>query len=279
MIRFFVAFFAICILLAPRLAFGAPSLEECVNASEKGDRLRGQSSLRSARGFYLACADPACPTQVREECDRHRGEVEAAIPTVVFAVRDGDATAVTVLLDDEPLVTMLDGKPVPVDPGEHVFTFRRKGYPEQTQKVLLREGERDRAVSAHFAEGNRIAPTGRLVVDSPATATIAIDGQAAMNGGHADMQLSAGAHQLRVTETGKVTYAKLVEVKPGETRQLTVVLEREKKKSSLTPWLVGGGAVVIAAAIIVGGIFAFSTTDTKNTPAPSTLGGVAFKAF
>lgn len=282
--RLLLAFIALCTLLVfPRIAFAAPSLDECVAASEKGDKLRRQSSLRAARTSYIVCADQGCPAQVRDDCNLHMNELETAMPTVVFNVRDGegDATAVTVLFDGEPLVTSLDGKPVPVDPGEHTFTFKLKEYPEQTKKILVREGEKGRAVAMLFGDAKPPVPMGRLVVDGPAGAAIAIDGHTAVGGGHVDTPIAAGGHEVRVTETGKATYTKFVEVKAGDTQTLDVVLEDEKKKSSMVPWIIGGAAVVVAA-IVIGGVVAFSSGDSSvvTTPlAPGSAGGISFKGF
>jgi hypothetical protein len=60
-------------------------------------------------------------------------------------------TDVTAHLDGAPLAIQLDGRPIVVDPGLHTVTFERAGSPTLEQKVIVREGEKNRLVSVDWA--------------------------------------------------------------------------------------------------------------------------------
>ncbi|MFO0740410.1 MAG: PEGA domain-containing protein [Labilithrix sp.] len=273
------------LLLVARSARAAdPTKEQCVSANEDADALRKRGALRAARTSLLTCVSPSCPRLVRDDCNLRINELDVAIPTIAFTARENttDTTAVSISMDGQPLVNTIDGKPVAVDPGEHTFTFFLEGYPPQTQKLVIREGEKARGVQIQFGEAPKLVearPDGRLVVVAAPEAAIAIDGKATVMGRY-DSALSAGGHEVKVTQPGKVTFTRFVEVKSNETETLNVTLETEKKRSSLLPWIIGGAAVV-AAAIVVGGVIAFSSgTESKTVPPPpGTLGGVSFASF
>jgi hypothetical protein len=143
-------------------------VDACVTASEEGLALRKQERLREALPRLAACADASCPDDIRAVCTKRVSDVTAAMPSLVFAVKDGagnDLTEVKVTLDGAPLAEHLDGRPFALDPGEHAFTFEADGQPRVDKRLLLREGEKDR---------HEIIVMG--VVAPPATATPAPTG-------------------------------------------------------------------------------------------------------
>jgi hypothetical protein len=79
-------------------------------------------------------------------------ELDAALPTVVFSARaDGhDVTDARVLLDGEAVASALDGHAVALDPGNHVVRFERTGGGVSEVRLVAREGEKNRSVSATF---------------------------------------------------------------------------------------------------------------------------------
>jgi hypothetical protein len=124
-----------------------PTTGECLAATETSLSLRHQHKLREARAKALVCSAPSCPNDIREECVRRVGELNVAIPTIVFDVRDadgGDLVAVKVSLDGQLLTDHLDGTAVAIDPGPHTFTFEAAGQPRVEKKLLIREGQKDR---------------------------------------------------------------------------------------------------------------------------------------
>ena len=146
-----------------------PARDECISANEDADTLRKKGSLQSAREKLTLCTHAVCPRLVRDDCATRLSDLETAVPTVVLSAREGakDVTAVTVTIDGKPLATTLDGKPIDLDPGVHTFTFRYAAYPEQTQQLLIREGEKNRGVGATFGEAAAPPAPSVLYVPGP----------------------------------------------------------------------------------------------------------------
>jgi hypothetical protein len=140
-----------------RPAFSAPpaSAQEkkaCAAASEKAQSLRSEGKMISARELLLVCARDVCPTVVRKDCSRWVAEVDEALPSIVVAAKDEsghDVTDAKVFVDDQPFSDTLDGKSQPIDPGAHVVRLERQGK-QVTEKVLIREGEKNRIVLIHL---------------------------------------------------------------------------------------------------------------------------------
>jgi hypothetical protein len=147
------------VMLRPRLALSmaacltalAPAaradVAKCVDANAHSQALRRDGKLAAAHAELLACAAASCPELVRDDCAARLDEVERAQPTILFDARDGDGhdlVAVKVTVDGQPLADRLDGKALRVDPGEHTFVFAAEGQPPVTQRLVLREAEKDR---------------------------------------------------------------------------------------------------------------------------------------
>jgi hypothetical protein len=84
---------------------------------------------------------------------RWLAEVEAAMPTVVFAVRSGDGKDLSdaqVSMDGQRLSDRVGGAAIPIDPGNHLFHFETAGAAPVEQQVVIREGEKAREVRAAF---------------------------------------------------------------------------------------------------------------------------------
>jgi hypothetical protein len=131
-----------------RLAGAAePTTAACLAASERAVALRQQHKLGDARAELLICSSASCPADVRDECLRHVDEVNAKIPTIVFEAKDAsgnDLAAVKVAVDGRPVAERLDGIPLPLDPGEHLFTFQTAGQPSIEKHLVVREAEKER---------------------------------------------------------------------------------------------------------------------------------------
>jgi hypothetical protein len=129
----------------------APKVE-CVSQLDRAQSLQTARKMRDARTSYLACSAPSCPELVREDCSRSLVALDAALPTVVFSARaDGhDVSDARVLLDGEAVSSALDGHAVALDPGSHVVRFERTGGGVSEVRLVAREGEKNRPVSASF---------------------------------------------------------------------------------------------------------------------------------
>jgi hypothetical protein len=139
---------AAALAAAPRPARAAdPTTADCLAASESSLSMRNDHKLRAARAQLLVCSAASCPGDIRAECIRRVGDINAAMPTIVFEVKDAagnDLTAVKVIMDSEPIAERLEGIALSIDPGEHAFTFEASGQPSVQQRFVIREGEKDR---------------------------------------------------------------------------------------------------------------------------------------
>jgi hypothetical protein len=136
----------------------------CVAASERGLALRQHGKLHEALEPLAMCADTKCPDEVKAECARRIEDIRSAMPTLILAAKDGsgnDLYDVKVSMDGAPLVPTLDGSPLSIDPGEHVFVFEEAGQPPVEKKLVLREGDHDRR------EGVVIGPVPPPAVAAP----------------------------------------------------------------------------------------------------------------
>lgn len=120
---------------------------QCVETNARAQHLRTEGKLSEARELLRKCADPACPIIVRSDCTKRIDEMQSAQPTITFGVKDAagnDVIAVKVTVDGKPLADKLDGTALPVDPGQHVFTFEIAGQPPLTRTLVVAEGEKER---------------------------------------------------------------------------------------------------------------------------------------
>ncbi|HEY8041140.1 MAG TPA: hypothetical protein VIF15_15140 [Polyangiaceae bacterium] len=142
------------VVLAAPCRARADDKQACIAASEEAQQLEIDGKLIAARERLLACARPECPGIVRQDCTQWMADVVAALPTVVLGARDAsgrDVLAVKVSIDGAPVTDRLDGRPMAVDPGVHVFRYESPvaAAPVDLQ-VLVRAGEKNRAVTATF---------------------------------------------------------------------------------------------------------------------------------
>lgn len=272
--RSVIALGALAILGLARPASAAPTREGCISANEDADALRRRGALRAARVSLLACGAAECPKIVRDDCVARLEEVDAATPTVIFsAVENGvPVTDVTVGFDRKPFADHLYAEALPVDPGEHVLTFEKKGWPIQTRTITFAEKEKNRREAIVFGSATVPVTDGHLVVTTEPGAAISIDGRPPVNG-RFDGMVKAGKHEVRVTGKGKKPFTKSVDLKAAETQTVSAALESD---SSLTPWLIGG-AVVVVAVLVVGGIVIFGSSGNDATARPGTTAtGLSF---
>ncbi|HMA91658.1 MAG TPA: hypothetical protein VKP30_03185 [Polyangiaceae bacterium] len=156
------------VLMSPSAAWGEAN--PCATAYEQAQELRSEQRLREAQHTLESCVAPTCSEFVRTECGRWLVEVEASLPSVVLAAKKGgrELEAVRVLYDGKPLVQVLDGKAVPVDPGPHTLTFESPGVEPIQMKLVFREGEKNRLITAQIEEASASAGPSPLVAESPA---------------------------------------------------------------------------------------------------------------
>ncbi len=146
--RSFVFAFALTVLVAPS-ALAEPTVKQCLASNERSIQLRSDHKLRDARAELMQCATAACPAEVRGECERRLNAVVGEIPTVVLGAKDrrgNDLVDVRAFIDGALVTPKLDGTPLELDPGPHVFRFEATAQPAVEKQVVVREGEKDRAI-------------------------------------------------------------------------------------------------------------------------------------
>jgi hypothetical protein len=148
-------------ILASSSAAIADSLskEACVDAHSRGQDVRDQGKITLARKLFLTCAQSGCPAAVQGDCARFADDLSNLQPTVNFVARDGygnDLPNTTVYLDGMLVATTIDGKPVDVDPGNHVVKFSNGGK-DEVVTVVIGSGEKGRIVQARFGSATSSA--------------------------------------------------------------------------------------------------------------------------
>src|SRR5439155_8312448 len=67
---------------------------------------------------------------------------------------------VTVTMDGAVVATQLDGKPIDIDPGAHVFRFVHGNNPPVEQQIIVHAGEKGRSVTASWVTPKATPPPG-----------------------------------------------------------------------------------------------------------------------
>ncbi len=150
----------------------ADEKQACASAAEDAEQLRIDARLLEARERLVRCSRPGCPAAVRNDCAQWMTEVVAAIPTVVLGVRDGrgrDVLSAHASVDGVAVEHGLEGKPLEVNPGVRTFRFESAGAAAE-QVVLIREGEKSRAITATL-EAGLDAPSAPSGSASPPSST------------------------------------------------------------------------------------------------------------
>jgi hypothetical protein len=122
----------------------------CTVAHKDAMALERAGRLREAKDALLTCAKPACSSFLRQECTNRYLRLDSDIPSVVPVVMDGTGEPlvdVMVKMDGENLTSRLDGHAFEVDPGLHEFSFLSSGRDAVTQKIMIMQGQRNRAIS------------------------------------------------------------------------------------------------------------------------------------
>jgi len=143
--------------------------DQCVDSNTHAQSLRRHGQLAEAREQLRLCADPTCPALVRDDCTQRLDELDRAQPTIVFDLKDdggNDLVAVTVRVDGKVVTDQLSGRALPLDPGEHRFSFEVAGHAPVARSFVLKEGEKDRR--ERVVVGSLTPTTAPAAAPSPA---------------------------------------------------------------------------------------------------------------
>ncbi len=139
----------VALALASAADATAATKQECISASERGQRARLDGKLIEAQRELAVCARAECPNVVRHDCGEWLAEVTKLTPTLVVAVKDpqgADVMDARVTLDGVLLAEKPDGKAVPVPAGSHVLRVEHGRLRPSETRVVIREGEKGRVI-------------------------------------------------------------------------------------------------------------------------------------
>ncbi|MEY4509467.1 MAG: hypothetical protein RLZZ450_1589 [Pseudomonadota bacterium] len=136
-----------CLLGVAGAEVARADADACINAHERAqvDRLEGR--YLTARDKLLVCAQRECPRLVSTDCTTWLAELDATLPTVVFAVSDDtgrDLLEARVIVNGRLIANHVDGHAQPLDPGVYKVRFEADGYAPDEQTLSVRDGEKSR---------------------------------------------------------------------------------------------------------------------------------------
>jgi hypothetical protein len=149
-------------------ASAAPGTRDCIRANEAAQDLRRTGKLVAAHEDLLTCIAASCPGPIRADCLQRLHEVDAALPKLVFDVKDGTGSALAAVRVSDAhgkvLATHLDGTAIPVDPGPLHLVFEGADGLRTEVDLVAREGDGERHVPVILALPHVEAP---VVVAAP----------------------------------------------------------------------------------------------------------------
>jgi hypothetical protein len=273
----------VAVAFASTPALADVTKDQCVDANGKGQELRREGKLTVAREQLQTCANPSCPAMVRDDCTKRLNELEGAQPTIIFDPKDGsghDLSTVTVTMDGHPFAEKLDGKALPVDPGEHEFTFTVADQAPVTDNVVIKEGEKERherVVIGAPPVPTQSAPSAQASAGAPAMAPPAptahglgarkVFGLTVGGAGVAGMAVGAVFGAMTFSETSK---QKSDCASPATCPFHALALSDHS--TATTDGTVSTVALIAGGALLVGGaVLFFAPIHSSDQPAPTAL--------
>jgi hypothetical protein len=167
---FSAAVFASVLVSARARAADPDEKTQCIGASDQGQQLRDDGKFKLARDAFTRCSRATCPGVVRQECAQWLVDLDAKTPSVVVDATDdkgNDLTNVKVTVDGAELVEKLDGLPIAVDGGEHVFHYEAAGFSPVEERVVIRTGEKNRVLKVRFVSSATPPPAPESAPPAP----------------------------------------------------------------------------------------------------------------
>ncbi len=162
--------------------------EACAKSYEAAQRFRKKGQLRASRRELLECARATCPAVLSTDCASWLRDLDAALPTIVPVVRDGEGRDIVdarVSVDGELVASKLEGRALEIDPGQHVLRVVVEGREPLEQTIVVREGERRRAVTVSFPSPRPAASQAAAGASSQGEAPpVVVDAQVGSSGTH-----------------------------------------------------------------------------------------------
>lgn len=124
--------------------------------------------LREARELFLSCSKGACGAR-SAECRAALQRLDQDIPSIIPVVTDEHGTPlldVQVEMDGKLLISHLDGRGLPVDPGLHQFSFKAGQGVFHVEQVMIVEGQRNRVLAAQWTASGANAGASASVAEA-----------------------------------------------------------------------------------------------------------------
>jgi hypothetical protein len=141
----------------------SPSKLECVAANEAGQLLVQSGKPIEAERRLATCMAASCPVPLRQDCGQRLLEIHRVIPTIAFDWQDsaGEGLRPTrVTVDGQSSPYALEGEAIPLDPGEHRFSFEADGMSRVEKTFTLLEGQKGRRETIVFVSSAASAAAG-----------------------------------------------------------------------------------------------------------------------
>ena len=182
--RFYVRIlpFAACLVTFSHEALADEASEKaaCISASDEGQQLRDDGRYTRAREAFERCARESCPVLLRVDCVHWLLDLDQSSASVVINAKDdkgNDLVDVTVTVDGQPFASKLDGKPLAVDPGAHMFHYEAAGFAPMEEHAVIHAAEKNRVLNVRFPvalASSRPPPIEAAPVPGPDEARVAI---------------------------------------------------------------------------------------------------------
>jgi len=277
---------ALVVSIAPR-AFADPKTE-CINAADQGQSARDDGRYHAARDAFATCSRAVCPKPVAASCTKWSRELDDAMPTVVLSAKDAsgqDVTQVRVTEGGAILATNLDGKPVEMDPGAHKLHFEHEGAEPIDENVVIKAGEKLRAISVAFKPvvetvapkpeekkssggGARVATTVVLgVLGVGGLATGIAMGVSSQGDASTAQTIRSGIPSNACVGAGGSTTA---------CQNLASAVDAQNRDATISVAMYVAGGVFAAAAVVAWFAWPKPKSDASEKPALSIVVGPAF---
>jgi hypothetical protein len=229
---------------------GADERQQCINASEKAQQLKNAGRLSDARGELAVCGRESCPKLIQQDCSAWMKEVLEMLPSVVPGAKDKsgrDIVDVKISVDGKVVAERIDGKALAVDPGVHTFRFETKGAPSLVERVVVRQGEKNRILTVTFASGTEPVTTP---VKSPPIVAYVLGGLGLATLGAAlyvDLDANSDARELRETCAPRCEQSRVDDIEDR--------------------YVIAGVTAGVGGALLIGGVVLFvlhATSDPKS---------------
>jgi hypothetical protein len=149
----------------------------CVNAYRRGAQLAREAHFFAATEQMRLCTKLICSPALRKECMSRVDQLTLDTPSLVPEVTDDRGRPVVdirITMDGKPWVNRLDGRAIPVDPGQHTFTFETRGVVFAKERIVVLQGQRNRTLSAALVwERGRDEDPAEDLATGPAPAVVA----------------------------------------------------------------------------------------------------------